>query len=254
MKKWLIGLLCVVLFVAIVLTVAVFNLGTIVKIAVNTYGPDITKTELRVDNADVAVFQGRAELKDFVLGNPDGFSSPHAMTVGSALVDIDETTLTQDTIIIDTIEIRQPVITYEIKGTTDNFRTMINNMKKPAEPASPGKPPEKGKAEKKDGKKVVIRDLILKDVTIKTAAAMAGGDIATTTIAEIHLKNVGEKQNGVQITQAAILVLNEIYGQVLSKDVLGQLKNQLKGLEDEFESVKDEVKSIGDQFKGLFDR
>ena len=254
MKKWLVGLLCVILFAAIVLTVAVFNLGAIVKIAVNTYGPDIIKPELRVENADVAVFQGRAELTDFILGNPEGFSSPHAMTVGSALVDVDESTLTRDTIIIDTIEIRQPVITYEIKGTTDNFRTLINNMKKPAKPAGPGKPAEKQEAEKKDGKKVVIRDLILKDITIKTAAAMAGGDIATTTISEIHLKNVGEKQNGVQIAQAAILVLNEIYGQVMSQDVLGQLKNQLKGLEDEFEGVKDEVKSIGGQLKGLFNR
>lgn len=250
MKKWLIGLVCVIFFVAIGLTVAVFNLGSIVKVAVNTYGPDITKTELRVDNADVAVFQGRAELKDFVLGNPDGFSSPHAMTVGSAFVDVDETTLTKDTIIIDTIEIRQPVITYEIKGTTDNFRTLINNMKKPPEPETPGK----GKAEKKDGKKVVIRDFILRDIKIKTAAAMAGGDIATTTISEIHLKNIGEKQNGVQIAQAVIIVLNEIYGQVMSQDVLGQLKNQLKGLEDEFDGIKDEVKSIGGQIKGLLDR
>lgn len=254
MKKWLIGLVCVILFVAIVLTVAVFNLGAIVKIAVNTYGPDITKTELRVDNVDVAVFQGRAELKNFVLGNPDGFSSPHAMTVGFAFVDLDETTLTRDTVIIDTIEIRQPIITYEIKGATDNFRTMINNMKKPAEPASPGEPPEKWKAEKKDGKKVVIRNLILKDITIKTAAAMAGGDIATTTISEIHLKNIGEKQNGVQVARAVIIVLNEIYGQVLSQDVPGQLKNRLKGLEDEFDGIKDDVKSIGGQLKGLLDR
>ena len=83
---------------------------------------------------------------------------------------------------------------------------------------------------------------------------MAGGDVATTTISEIHLKNVGEKQNGVQMTQAAILVLNELYGQIFSQNVLGELTNQLKGLEDEFESVKDGVKSVGDQLKGLFNR
>ena len=107
---------------------------------------------------------------------------------------------------------------------------------------------------KKGGRKVVIRDLVLKDVTIKTAAAIVGGDIATTKISEIHLKNIGEKQNGVQVAQAVLIVLNELYGQIISSDVLGNLKNQLKGLGSGLEGVKNEVKSLGGHLKGLMGR
>jgi hypothetical protein len=250
MKKWLAGFFCVILFVVIVLLVAVFNLGTIVKTAVNKYGPEITKTQMQVDKADVSVFQAKAGLENFVLGNPQGFSSPHAITVGSIIVDVDESTLTKDTVIIDRIEVIAPEITYEIKGTTDNFRTMIDNMKKPGKS---GKKDGEKKADKKDGKKVIIRDLILKGIKIKTSADIVGGDIATTTISEIHLRNIGEKQNGVDMAEAVLMVLNELYSQVISADTLDILKKRFKGLDDDLGGVKDEVKALGGKLKGLFD-
>ena len=253
MKKLVIGLAGVFVFVLIVVSVGVFNLGTIVTFAVNTYGPDIVKTPVTVETADVAVFDGRVGLENFKLGNPHGFSSPYAVTVKSAFVDVDEATLLEDTIIIDRIEISQPLITYEIKGTTDNFRALIQGMKKPGDAAA-RKPPEEKSPPQKQGKKIVIRELVLTDITIKTAAAMAGGEIATTHVSEIRLSNIGQKQAGVSAAEAVLLVLNELYGQVLSGDVLNQLKTQLKGLGKEFEGVRDEVKSLGGQLKGLFDR
>jgi len=254
MKKLLISVLCAALFVVMVSLVAVFNLGTIVKIAVNSYGPDITKTEIRVDKAEVSVFQAQAGLENFVLGNPKGFSSPNAITVGSIHVDVDETTLMKDTIIIDRIEVLSPEITYEIKGATDNFQEIIDNLKKPEKFDNTGNKEKSEKtSEKKDGKKFVIRDLILKNIKVKTAAAFAGGDIISTTISEIHLKNIGEKQNGVDMAQAFLLVINELYGQIISPDILGVLKNELKSLEGGLDGIKDEVKSLGGQLKGLFD-
>ncbi|MEZ4550151.1 MAG: hypothetical protein R2874_06660 [Desulfobacterales bacterium] len=171
----------------------------------------------------------------------------------SAFVDVDEATLLEDTIIIDRIEISQPLITYEIKGTTDNFRALIQGMKKPGDAAA-RKPPEEKSPPQKEGKKIVIRELVLTDITIKTAAAMAGGEIATTHVSEIRLSNIGQKQAGVSAAEAVLLVLNELYGQVLSGDVLNQLKTQLKGLGKEFEGVRDDIKSLGGQLKGLFDR
>ena len=253
MKKLLISVLCAALFVVIVLLVVIFNLGTIVKVAVNTYGPDIVKTELRLDKADVSVFKAQIRLENFVLGNPKGFSTKNAITVASILVDVDETTLMKDTIIIDRIEVIQPEITYEIKGTTDNFRAMIDNMKKPEKFDNTGnkEKPEKTSG-KKDGKKFVIRDLLLKNIKVKTAAAFAGGEIFSTTISEIHLKNIGEKQNGVDMAQAMLVVLNELYGQIVSPDILGRLENELKELEGGLDGIKDEMESIGGHLKSLF--
>jgi len=258
MKKWLIGIGCVILVVAVAVVGVMFNLGPIVTMAVNDYGPKMTKTKLHLSGADVSLFQGQASLDDFVLGNPAGFSSPNAITVGKVTVDVDESTLTQNPVIIDKIEVIGPEITYELKGKTDNFRTIIENMKSPKAGKSMEKkgPPEETTtpSEKKEGKKVVIRDLILKDVTVKTAAAIAGGDISTTTISEIHLRNIGEESNGVEMAQALIIVLNDIYRQILSTDMLAPLKGRIEGYQKQLKGMQNDVKSLGGQIKGLMDQ
>jgi hypothetical protein len=69
MKKWiLIGAGAVVVIVVVILVLAVSNLGPIIKSAVNTYGPNITKTDVRLGDVDVSIFSGQAQLKDFFLG------------------------------------------------------------------------------------------------------------------------------------------------------------------------------------------
>lgn len=256
MKKWLMGLTGLVLIFVMVLVIAFLNLGSVVKIAVNAYGPKITKTPIELGGAQVSVFKTEIYLENFVLGNPEGFSFPYAISIGSIFVDIDEDTLFQDILVIDRIQVIQSEIIYEIKGKTDNFRTIIENLKKPEKRGAPSEqgttdvlPPEKSA-----GRKVIIRDLVFKDTTLRTGMAIDGGDITRTKISEIHLKNIGQKENGVEIARAAAMVLNDLYGQILSSEGLGGLKNRLKNLGEELGGVRQEIKSLGSHLKGLTDR
>ena len=140
MKKWILisgGVLVVI--IAVVLVVGVLKLGPIIKKAVNTYGPGITNTDMRLADVDVSIFSAKAELKGFYLGNPKGFQSPQAMTVGGIYLDVDEGSLTGDTIIIDKIEVVAPQITYEKKKGTDNFQTILNNVTKSVGSEKPSK-------------------------------------------------------------------------------------------------------------------
>jgi len=58
MKKWIyIGIGAIVVVVAIIIF-GLSNLGPIIKRAVNSYGPEITKTELHVDDVGVSIFSG----------------------------------------------------------------------------------------------------------------------------------------------------------------------------------------------------
>ena len=130
MKKWIyIGIGTIVVVIAI-LIFGLSNLGPIIKRAVNSYGPQITKTELHVADVGVSIFSGEAKIKRFFLGNPSGFKTPSAMKVGSVLVNVDEKSLTSDTIVIDRIEVITPEITYEKMGEIDNFNTILKNITK----------------------------------------------------------------------------------------------------------------------------
>ncbi|NIQ89369.1 MAG: hypothetical protein GWN93_10010, partial [Deltaproteobacteria bacterium] len=123
MKKWLyIGGVLVVIVVA-VLVIGLSKLGPIIKTAVNTYGPKMTKTEVRVEDVGISLFAGQAKLQDFYLGNPKGFKSPQAMSVKAIYVDVDEKSITGNPIIINRIEVVAPDINYEKMSRTDNFKT-----------------------------------------------------------------------------------------------------------------------------------
>ena len=116
MKKWIvIGSGVIVVLIIIFLVAGLSNLGPLIKNAVNTYGPKMTKTEVRLGDVGISLLSAEVKLKDFYLGNPKGFSSPYALQAGSIYLDVQERSLTGKTIVIDKIELVRPDIVYEKK-------------------------------------------------------------------------------------------------------------------------------------------
>jgi uncharacterized protein involved in outer membrane biogenesis len=131
MKKWIfIGLGAAVVILIAIVVVVNSKLGPIVKVAVNTYGPKITGTQLKVNDVGISLFSGEAKLEKFFLGNPKGFKSPSALKVGSINVHLDESSLPKNTIVIKKVEVVGPEITYERRTNTDNFQSLLVNVEK----------------------------------------------------------------------------------------------------------------------------
>ena len=264
MKKWIMIGGAVIIIIIIVLIVGISNIGPVIKNAVNTYGPGITKTEVRLGDVGISIFSGEAKLKDFYLGNPKGFKSAQAMNVGSIRVDVDEGSLTKDTIIIDKVEVVRPEITYEKARGTDNFKTILNNVKKAIGVAEPSKK----QAEKEgEGKKILIRNFIVKDGKVNMAVSMLGGKSISAPLPNIHLKDVGKKKGGASPAEAFEEVFASLYKKISSPAVTEALNNELKALGTSIEAVsedakkklgtlsedaKKEVEAVTDKVKGLF--
>ncbi len=261
MKKLiLIGCVLVVVVGAVVFF-GLSNLGPIIKKAVNTYGPEITQTEVQLGDAGVSLFSGEAKLQDFLLGNPKGFKSPQAMKVGSIYVDLDEKSLTGNPIVIDTIEVVAPEITYERSGRDDNFNALLRNVKQRSGTGQSGakakKSPKEGEG---GGKKLLIRSLVIKDGRVNLTAKIMSGQTVTAELPYIELKDVGGKKEGVTPAKAMNLILAELYKQMQSPDVTAALGKGLeelgvtvkgisvKGLDDK---TKKQVESVKDKVKGL---
>jgi len=246
MKKWIfIGLGVIVVIIAAVVIIGLSNIGPIIKHAVNTYGPKITKTQLSVDDVGVSIFSAEANIKKFFLGNPQGFKSSSAMKVGSIFVDVDEGSLKGDTIVIDSIEVKGPEITYEKKGKTDNFKQILNNVTKSA---SSEKSSKKEAEEQGAGKKLIIRNFVVKNGMINlsmSAYGIAEKDF-TATLPDIHLKDIGEKKNGATPAEVFKEVLAALYGQITSPAVINSLNQKLKTLGLNLNSLDDVTKKATD--------
>jgi uncharacterized protein involved in outer membrane biogenesis len=267
MKKWIIlGGGALVVIVIILLVVGVSNLGPMIKKTVNTYGPKITRTQVRLGDVRVSILSAEAKLKDFFLGNPKGFQSPQAMSVGSIYLNVDEKSLTKDTIIIDKIEVIAPEITYEKIRGTDNFQTILNNVKKAiGADETTEKPAEK--RERDEGKKILIKNFIVRDGKVNLAMAVFAEKTLNADLPDIHLKNVGQKEGGASPAEAFKEIFTALYAKITSPAVTDVFNEGLKKLttetkattekakkqvEDAGEIAKERMKATTDKVKGIF--
>jgi hypothetical protein len=240
MKKWiLVGGGAVIVIIIVVVVVGLSNLGPIIKNVVNAYGPQMTKTEVRLEDVDISIFSGKAKLKGFYLGNPKGFKSPEAMRVGSVNVDVDEKSLTGDTIIISRIEVVRPEITYEKIRGTDNFRTILNNLKGSA---SQGEPSKKSAGKQGEGKKLLIKDFIVREGKVNLAVSMVGGKTISAPLPDIHLKDVGKEKGGASPAEVFEKVFAALHEQITSPAMTNMLNKELKELGTSLDAVRGEAK------------
>ena len=256
MKKWILMAGSVIIVIIIIFLIAgLSNLGPLIKNAVNTYGPGMTKTEVRLGDVGISLISAEVKLKDFYLGNPKGFTSPYALQVESIYLDVLESSLTGQTIIIDKIELVRPDIVYEKGRGRDNFQTILNNMK-----AGEGSTPSSGKqsGEEGEGRKILINEFIVSDGEVSLALSMTGNkDIkAKVTVPNIHLRDIGKEEGGLTPTAAFQQVLTALYGTITSPSVVNLLSEEVKSHGVDIEGLAGgstkNLKETTNKIKGLF--
>jgi hypothetical protein len=183
----------VLLIVIVLLVAAYFGINVIIKKGVETAGPKVTKTPVSLAGANLSIFSGKGELTGLVVGNPEGFDTPNAFSLGTVRVELDPKSLLTDTIVVKSIYVDAPEVTYEQTLKGSNILQIKKNVSPPAEGEEPEKPaePEEPKAKKK----IIIKDFLVKGGKIKFSAAM-GGKTVNIPLPEIHLTNIGEKEGG----------------------------------------------------------
>jgi hypothetical protein len=240
MKKWiLIGVGAVIVMISLILGLGISNMGPLIKSAVDTYGPGITKTRVTLQDVRVSLFSGEARLKGFCLGNPRGFKARDAVRVKSIHLDLDEGSLMKDPVIIDRIEIVCPEITYEKANGTDNFSTIIDNVRKTV--GGSESPQERPRGPRK-GKKLIIRDFTIKGGKVILAMPFLGVENVCAALPDIHLKNVGGEKGGASPAKVSEEILAALHGGITSAAVTDALNKHFKAMGKSLEAVTGGVK------------
>ena len=238
MKKFGIVGAIILLALIVLLVAGLFSLGPGVTKAINVYGPRLTKTEVRVSNVDISLLSGTATLSEFILGSPKGFTSSETMKVRSIYVDVDERSLFGDTLVIDRIEVFRPEIFYEKRGGTDNLKTILDAMK------SGQKKSEPSASRKTAGKRLLIKDLILREGTLNVFDPGAEGRNVRVNLSELRLRNVSGETAVAVTAEALAAVLDAIYKQVTSPGRVGTLNRDLKTMGAKTESPVEKKKGL----------
>ena len=258
MKKWILIPCGIGALVAGAAAALLVSINPVVEAGVNKFGPEITGTHVFLKKADISVFSGEGSLHEFTLGNPKGYSAPHAVKVGSVSVALDKNSLLEDVIVIRKIAIDSPDIIYELGKKSNNFDDIIKNVEQlgaARDKAEAQKQASSGDSAKKDeapAKKVVIDELVITNG--KAAIHMPALKLDfQADLPEIRLKDIGREngESGVTMAQAAKRVLSAVSSQLgsASKAALSKARVSLTiGSEGLGKAAKD----LGNSIKSLF--
>ena len=120
MKKIVIALCVVVVVVAGGMFYLSQNAPKIIKAVIEDQGSTVTQVSVTVSNVDLSLTDLTAGIRGLVVGNPAGFKTSQAISLGEVSVTIGDD-WTMDTIVVDEVMIRAPEITYEIGSSGSNI-------------------------------------------------------------------------------------------------------------------------------------
>ena len=247
-------------------------IGTIARPLVNEIAPKITKTKFNIGKLYVNPWTGRIEVGDFVLGNPEGYSDPDAVSLKSLVIDIDMTKTIGGAYWVELVEVDGLFASYEIGGenNVDNVKQILMNVaggkekyeaqqkrkeaqeareearqeaaEKAAEEAG-----EEIEEEEDESMKFVVGRLTLSDIKLKL-------QVLTIPVPGFTLTDIGKDSGGASIGD----IISEVWKSILSgassvgdgAKALGGLINSGAGAAAD--AVGDGAKKTADAVKKFF--
>jgi hypothetical protein len=214
MRKLIIRLLIAlaVLVILAVVAVGLFLDGAIKK-GVETFGPRLTKVEIKLQSVSLSLLSGSGTIKGLVVGNPEGYKSPSAINVGSATLSLKPGSLLSDKIIINSINVQGPEITYETDLRHNNLSTILANVQEASggsqtAPAKPQEPAQPGGT--KPARKLEVDEFIITGGKLHVSVSSLEGGTAMIPLPDIHLKDLGTGPDGITPAELTKLMLAEI--------------------------------------------
>ncbi|HEY9156148.1 MAG TPA: AsmA family protein [Opitutaceae bacterium] len=202
MKTFLVIIGGLVALVILALLVVGMTLGRIVTHGINTHGPQYTQTKVQVDSVHLSPLSGSGSIENLVVGNPEGWTSDHAFSVGKIALSIQPSSLLGDHVVVNSLVVQSPDIVYETQYTTSNLQDLLKNIQK-----NDTEKTESAPAEKKPPKKIEIKSLQLDNAKI---TIIASGRTQTVTVPSISMENVGTSQGGLTPAQLSTAILKEV--------------------------------------------
>jgi hypothetical protein len=211
MKKipLIIGIGVVVLLVVAVMVVAFF-LDGIVKKGVETVGPQITKVAIHLDSIHIGLLTGSAKVRGLVVGNPEGYKTPNAIRVGLAEVGVNPFSVLSDKIVVRSIHVESPEITFEGGIGGNNLSKIMDNVNDVAIAGGPPATNTTAKTASKPAKKIEVDEFLITGAKVHASITGLGGKELTLMLPPIHLTDLGKGSDGLTPTDLTRAVLKAI--------------------------------------------
>lgn len=210
MKKVLMGFGLVLILIVGGVVFLYSNLGDIIKEAVERFGSEATQATVSLDNVDLDVTSGKTALQGFVVGNPSGFKSDNAFELGNIAVQVDTSSLESETVIVNSIVINGPKVTYELGDGGSNVDAIKRNVDTYAKQFSSGDSAASSSEDSGPQKKMIIERLTITDGRINVSAPFLDGKSLGASLPTITLTDIGKDSGGASPADVIKRVIDEM--------------------------------------------
>ena len=238
MRAFLIVFAIVVLAVVGVGAYLYFNLGALIKQAIETEGPAYLEAPVTVQAVNLGFADTTGEIRGFQIANPAGFDGPYAMRVARVKLALDQENSSQEVVVLNELSIDGAELNAVAKGTRTNLQQLLANVERNA-----GAPSGDSTTEGETPVRVIIDQLHFTNAKTQLVSDLLG-EVAVE-IPDIHLSDIGRKSNGATMGEVFQLLLKPI-SQAVTREVVARSS----GIDELEQRLKDKVK---DKLGGLGD-
>ncbi|MFY0683154.1 MAG: hypothetical protein JXR20_01280 [Balneola sp.] len=213
------GIIAAILIGAIL--IVGMSIDGIVKSNIEESGSALLKTEVEVDDIDISLFGGVAEMDGFIVHNPEGFSNEAAILLKGIEIELDLQSLLSETVIVNKIHVQNPEIFFEQKQAKVNLRELSKNIDLDSEDESE--------------KALIIKQIVLEEGKVRVLSELEKEREINASIDRIELTNIGEA--GSSTTQQALKeilepIIKEAISEAVKSGLLDKLDETIKDLID----------------------
>ena len=256
MKKILLSIVILVLLAVIGGFVYLYlSLNTLVKKAIETVGPAITRTEVTLASANLSPFSGNGSLSGFEVGNPKEYNAPYALKLGSIQVSVDKASILNNPIVVNSIQIRDPHIVLIGTPTGTNLQQIMRNIrsyetpkKKAVEsPVEQSKNSSTNQENSTSGRKFIVKSVVISGASLDVGLSAFGQSVhQTLPLPEIRLNDLGSAGKGISEKELAEQILTPLINAGIDEGIKAASKQGLIQLQ------QNGGKELGNLIKGLF--
>ncbi|MGA2802541.1 MAG: hypothetical protein ABSE97_09285 [Verrucomicrobiota bacterium] len=202
---WGAVIVLIILIIGSAIVADVF-LDDIAKKGIETVGLEIAKVSVKLDGVHLSLLTGSAKVKGLVVGNPEGYKTPHAISAGSAAVGVNPLSVLSDKIVVRSVRIEALEITFEGGLRENNLSKIMDNVNATAKKGGPASTNATSQA--KPARKYEVDDVLITGAKVHVNFTGLGG--MTLPLPLIHLTDLGKGNEGLTATDLTRCVLDAI--------------------------------------------
>ena len=213
------------------------NLDSIVAGVIEDVGSEVLKTKVTVSGVAINLKEGKAAIGGVKIANPDGYSSANLLEMEGIEVDLDIESLSQDVLVIESILIQNPLISYEGDSSGgSNMLTLLDNME--------GGSSEEGSTADGGELKMIIDQFSFSGGHVKAISAAKPGEVLELNLPAIKLSGIGRSKGGVTADVVVEKITKELVNGIIKAAVKAGVNEALE------EKKKGFMDKLGEKLKG----